>query len=172
MGSPEAAARRWWWATPVLASRTMRLPLPSGLWSPAPICWRWRATAASAAPTGTLCLDAGAFIAALEYASRREAVLLGKPAPEFFPAALARPGLDASEVVMLGDAEADVASALAAGLTAAPSSRRQVPPRIRGGRHAVGHHGRRPRSGHGLHLGRNVHLHERIPEATRSLSDS
>ena len=38
---------------------------------------------------GELSLDTGAFVAALEYATQREAVLLGKPAPDFFQAALA-----------------------------------------------------------------------------------
>ena len=33
---------------------------------------------------GELSLDTGAFVAALEYATQREAVLLGKPAPDFF----------------------------------------------------------------------------------------
>ena len=39
---------------------------------------------------GELSLDTGAFVAALEYATQREAVLLGKPARNFFQAALAR----------------------------------------------------------------------------------
>jgi len=69
---------------------------------------------------GALSLDTGAFVAALEYASRREAVLLGKPAPDFFQAALASLGCDGKDAVMVGDdAEADVAGALAAGLGAA-----------------------------------------------------
>jgi len=66
---------------------------------------------------GELSLDTGAFVAALEYASRREAVLLGKPAREFFRAALASLDCDGKDAVMVGDdAEADVAGALAAGL--------------------------------------------------------
>jgi HAD superfamily hydrolase (TIGR01458 family) len=69
---------------------------------------------------GGLSLDTGAFVAALEYASRREAVLLGKPAPDFFQAALASLGCDGKAAVMVGDdAEADVAGALAAGIGAA-----------------------------------------------------
>ena len=69
---------------------------------------------------GELSLDTGAFVAALEYATQREAVLLGKPAPEFFNAALASIACDGKEAVMVGDdAEADVAGALAAGLGSA-----------------------------------------------------
>jgi HAD superfamily hydrolase (TIGR01458 family) len=69
---------------------------------------------------GELSLDAGAFVAALEYASRREAVLLGKPASDFFQAALASAGCGGKEAVMVGDdAEADVAGALAAGIGSA-----------------------------------------------------
>ncbi|HXG80046.1 MAG TPA: TIGR01458 family HAD-type hydrolase [Methyloceanibacter sp.] len=69
---------------------------------------------------GKLSIDTGAFVVALEYASLREAVLLGKPAPDFFQAAIASLGCDRREAVMVGDdAEADVAGALAAGLGAA-----------------------------------------------------
>jgi HAD superfamily hydrolase (TIGR01458 family) len=66
---------------------------------------------------GELSLDAGPFVAALEYAAQREAVLLGKPAPDFFQAALASVGCDGKEAVMVGDdAEADVSGALVAGI--------------------------------------------------------
>ncbi len=69
---------------------------------------------------GELSLDTGAFVTALEYASRREAVLLGKPAADFFRGALASLGSDGKDAVMVGDdAEADVAGALEAGLGAA-----------------------------------------------------
>ena len=62
---------------------------------------------------GELSLDTGAFVTALEYATQREAVLLGKPAPDFFHAALASIACDGKEAVMVGDdAEADVAGAL------------------------------------------------------------
>jgi len=65
---------------------------------------------------GGLSMDAGAFVAALEYASGVKAELLGKPAPAFFAAAAASMGLDLPQVAMIGDdAEADVAGALAAG---------------------------------------------------------
>jgi HAD superfamily hydrolase (TIGR01458 family) len=66
---------------------------------------------------GELSLDAGSFVAALEYACQRDAVLLGKPAPDFFQGALASLECDGKEAVMVGDdAEADVAGALAAGI--------------------------------------------------------
>jgi HAD superfamily hydrolase (TIGR01458 family) len=69
---------------------------------------------------GELSLDAGAYVAALEYATQREAVLLGKPAADFFKAALASAEIDGKEAVMVGDdAEADVAGALKAGIGSA-----------------------------------------------------
>jgi HAD superfamily hydrolase (TIGR01458 family) len=66
---------------------------------------------------GELSLDAGPFVAGLEYASGKNAAVLGKPAPMFFNLAVdsmpCRPG----DVVMIGDdAEADVGGAMAAGL--------------------------------------------------------
>jgi len=62
-----------------------------------------------------LALDVGAYSAALEYASAREATVLGKPSPEFFRAAMSDLGVEAA--VMVGDdAEADVGGAMAAGL--------------------------------------------------------
>ena len=66
---------------------------------------------------GALSIDAGAFVTALEYATKREATLLGKPAEDFFAAALSSLGLDANEVAMIGDdAEADIAGAMHCGL--------------------------------------------------------
>ncbi|PWE31191.1 TIGR01458 family HAD-type hydrolase [Maritimibacter sp. 55A14] len=66
---------------------------------------------------GALSMDAGAFVAALEYASGVEAEVLGKPAPGFFGAALDSLGTAPERAVMVGDdAEADVAGALNAGL--------------------------------------------------------
>ena len=50
---------------------------------------------------GELSLDTGAFVAALEYAARREAIVLGKPAPAFFQAALASTEIDGKEAVMV-----------------------------------------------------------------------
>ena len=67
--------------------------------------------------TGALSLDAGPFVAALEYASRREALLVGKPSATFYEAARADLGTPAGETVMIGDdAESDVQGAIAAGM--------------------------------------------------------
>lgn len=64
-----------------------------------------------------LSLDAGAFVVALEYASGKEATVVGKPEAPFFAAALGDMGLGAREVAMVGDdAESDVAGAKRAGL--------------------------------------------------------
>ena len=66
---------------------------------------------------GGLSLDVGAFVAGLEYASRREAIVLGKPSPLFFKLALQGLGCAPEEAAMIGDdAEADVGGAMAAGL--------------------------------------------------------
>lgn len=65
---------------------------------------------------GKLSLDAGAFVTALEYATGKEATVLGKPSPEFFGSALASMDRAPAEAVMVGDdAEADVAGSLNAG---------------------------------------------------------
>ncbi|HXM86119.1 MAG TPA: TIGR01458 family HAD-type hydrolase [Solirubrobacteraceae bacterium] len=62
-----------------------------------------------------LALDVGAYAAALEYATRRDAVVVGKPSPEFFDAAVA--SLETERNVMIGDdVEADVGGAMSAGL--------------------------------------------------------
>ncbi len=64
-----------------------------------------------------LSLDAGPFVAALEYASGKTALVVGKPEPVFFEAALRDLGLEPWEVAMVGDdAESDVAGAQRAGL--------------------------------------------------------
>jgi HAD superfamily hydrolase (TIGR01458 family) len=64
-----------------------------------------------------LSLDAGPFVAALEYASGKSATVVGKPEKSYFRLALEDLGLGSSEVAMVGDdAEADVAGAQAAGL--------------------------------------------------------
>lgn len=66
---------------------------------------------------GGLSLDAGPFVAALAFASRREPQILGKPAPDYFLSALASMGCEPGDAVMVGDdAESDVAGAMAAGL--------------------------------------------------------
>lgn len=66
---------------------------------------------------GERSLDTGAFVAALEYAARREATVLGKPATAFFLAAVDSLGCKPEQAVMVGDdVEADVAGAKQAGL--------------------------------------------------------
>ncbi len=50
-----------------------------------------------------LCLDAGAYVAGLEQALGRTALVTGKPSPAFFAAGLAALGLPAERVVMVGD---------------------------------------------------------------------
>lgn len=63
-------------------------------------------------------LDTGAFVAALAAASGREPVVLGKPAADFFDAAVARLGVAADAVAMVGDdISTDVRGAQDAGLT-------------------------------------------------------
>ncbi len=67
-----------------------------------------------------LSLDIGPFVHALEYASGRQARILGKPAAGFFHLAVADMGLAPDEVLMVGDdVESDVLGALEAGLQAA-----------------------------------------------------
>jgi len=64
-----------------------------------------------------LSLDAGPFVAALEYASGREAEVVGKPSPAFFELALGELGVPAERAAMVGDdVEADVGGAIDAGL--------------------------------------------------------
>ncbi len=66
---------------------------------------------------GALSLDAGPFVAALEYGARVKASVLGKPSAAFFNAALDSMNCPAGNAVMVGDdAEADVSGALAAGI--------------------------------------------------------
>jgi HAD superfamily hydrolase (TIGR01458 family) len=64
-----------------------------------------------------LSLDAGPFVAALEYATGREAEVIGKPSGAFFELALSDLGVDAGHAAMVGDdVEADIGGALDAGL--------------------------------------------------------
>jgi HAD superfamily hydrolase (TIGR01458 family) len=64
-------------------------------------------------------LDAGAYVAGLEYAAGVEAEIVGKPTGAYFEAALAGLGADAEQTVMVGDdVESDVRGAKAAGLRA------------------------------------------------------
>ncbi len=66
---------------------------------------------------GELSLDAGGFVACLEYAANRKAHVLGKPSAEFFRSAVADMGIAPEEAVMIGDdAEFDVSAAIKAGL--------------------------------------------------------
>lgn len=66
---------------------------------------------------GELSLDAGPFVAALEYASAKTATVVGKPERNFFQLALKDLNLEAHEVAMIGDdPESDVAGAKYAGL--------------------------------------------------------
>jgi HAD superfamily hydrolase (TIGR01458 family) len=68
---------------------------------------------------GGLLLDAGAFVAALEYAAGVEAVAVGKPSRAFFETAVREVGCEASEVVAVGDDVAnDVGGARGAGCRA------------------------------------------------------
>jgi HAD superfamily hydrolase (TIGR01458 family) len=64
-----------------------------------------------------LSLDAGPFVSALEYATGREAEVVGKPSPAFFELALGELGVSADRAAMVGDdVEADVGGAMDAGL--------------------------------------------------------
>lgn len=66
---------------------------------------------------GRLKLDVGPFVAALEYASGREATLLGKPSKRFFKAAASLLKLAPEEILVVGDdIDGDVGGALNAGM--------------------------------------------------------
>ena len=70
--------------------------------------------------TDGLVLDNGPLAQALAFASGREPVVTGKPAPAFFDAACARLGLPPGEVLMVGDdIRGDIGGAQSAGLRAA-----------------------------------------------------
>ena len=58
----------------------------------------------------SLCLDAGAFITAIEYATNREAVLIGKPSPIYFYSAIELLGFpkDSSFIMIGDDIETDI----------------------------------------------------------------
>ena len=74
---------------------------------------RWWQTA-----TGPL-LDAGAFVAGLEYAAGVQAEVVGKPSAAYFAAALAELDAEAGEAVMVGDdVDADIGGAKAVGMRA------------------------------------------------------
>ncbi len=62
------------------------------------------------------CLDAGAFVVALEYATGRAATLVGKPSRLLFEAAAQHMGLQPEEVAMIGDSlSSDIVGAKAVG---------------------------------------------------------
>jgi HAD superfamily hydrolase (TIGR01458 family) len=64
-----------------------------------------------------LSLDVGPFVAALEYATGREAFVVGKPAAGFFATVLGELRVEPTAAVMVGDdIESDVGGALRAGL--------------------------------------------------------
>jgi HAD superfamily hydrolase (TIGR01458 family) len=64
-----------------------------------------------------LSLDVGPFVAALEYATGREAYVVGKPARGFFDAILRGLRVDAESAAMVGDdVESDIGGAMRAGL--------------------------------------------------------
>jgi len=68
-------------------------------------------------PKGKLSLDAGAFINAIEYASGKSAILIGKPSPIYFHSALELLGLPkGSDFIMIGDdIDSDIVGAQQAG---------------------------------------------------------
>ncbi|MEM9369114.1 MAG: HAD-IIA family hydrolase [Planctomycetota bacterium] len=77
-------------------------------------------------------LDAGAFVALLEHASDRRAIVTGKPSKDFFRAGLDLLDLPPSQVAMIGDdLESDVRGAQAcgvAGLLVMSGKTTQLPP--------------------------------------------
>ena len=50
-----------------------------------------------------LAIGPGAFVAALEYASGREAIVVGKPEPAFYQSVMKELNLPPNEMVMIGD---------------------------------------------------------------------
>ena len=64
-------------------------------------------------------LDAGAYVAALEYAAGAEATVLGKPSADFFLLAAKSLGVEPARIVVVGDdVDTDCAGAAAAGMHA------------------------------------------------------
>ena len=62
-------------------------------------------------------MDIGGFVAALEYATGREALVMGKPSPDFFRVALLDMGLEAADVAVIGDdIDSDVGGGQRAGV--------------------------------------------------------
>jgi HAD superfamily hydrolase (TIGR01458 family) len=66
---------------------------------------------------GSLVLDVGAFVAAFEYATGRQATLVGKPSRPMFEAAARSLGLSIEDVAMVGDdLQADIGGSQALGM--------------------------------------------------------
>ncbi|MCE9687634.1 TIGR01458 family HAD-type hydrolase [Shewanella sp. AS16] len=66
---------------------------------------------------GSLHLDAGPFIYAIEYAASITALIVGKPSPEFFAQVIASTSAKASEILMIGDdIFGDIEGAIKAGM--------------------------------------------------------
>ena len=64
-----------------------------------------------------VCVDGGAYVAALERATGRSATTIGKPSPAMFEAALARLGAAPPDAIMVGDdLDNDVLAAQALGV--------------------------------------------------------
>jgi len=64
-----------------------------------------------------LAIDAGAIVAALEYAASKKARVIGKPSPDFFQQAIRSIGIPRENLAMIGDdMEADIAGAASEGL--------------------------------------------------------
>lgn len=67
-----------------------------------------------------LVLDLGTYVAAIEYATGKQATVLGKPSPDFFHQICAYLKVQPEKTLMVGDdIESDVGGAMAAGLQAA-----------------------------------------------------
>jgi HAD superfamily hydrolase (TIGR01458 family) len=63
-------------------------------------------------------MDIGAFITGLEYASQKQATIIGKPSPDFFRAALTELDLAPQQVAIIGDdIDSDIGGGQSAGLT-------------------------------------------------------
>ncbi|MGJ0485579.1 MAG: TIGR01458 family HAD-type hydrolase [Methylomicrobium sp.] len=63
-------------------------------------------------------MDIGGFVSALEYASRKQATIIGKPSPDFFKAALTDLELAPEQVAIVGDdVDSDIGGGQCAGLT-------------------------------------------------------
>lgn len=64
-------------------------------------------------------MDIGAFVAALEYATKSEAVVTGKPSADFFALAIDDMGILKNEVMLIGDdVDTDIGGAMEFGICA------------------------------------------------------